>query len=135
MLTASRTITKRIIWCLGLTLAFTAIVTPAGAQEKVYPPEELSELPKIARSADAVAAVNEEYPAELKAARIGGRVQVRMILNADGTVDASSVQVVAATNERLGEAAMRAVKKMQFAPGKANGKAVRTVVLLPLKFG
>jgi periplasmic protein TonB len=121
---------------LGLASLLSVLVTvTASAQEKVYPPEELSELPKIARSADAVAAINEEYPKELKAARIGGRVQVRMILNADGTVDPSSVQIVAATNELLGEAALRAVKRMQFAPGKANGKPVRTVVLLPLKFG
>jgi protein TonB len=116
-------------------LCLLLIAAPVAAQDKVYPPEELSELPRLARSADAVHAINQEYPSELKAARIGGRVQVRMILNADGSVDASSVQVVATTNERLGEAAMRAVKKMQFAPGKANGKPVRTVVLLPLKFG
>jgi periplasmic protein TonB len=126
----------RALLRLGLASLLSVLVTvTASAQEKVYSPEELSELPKIARSADAVAAINDEYPKELRAARIGGRVQIRMILNADGTVDPSSVQIVATTNEQLGEAALRAVKRMQFAPGKANGKAVRTVVLLPLKFG
>jgi TonB family protein len=125
----------RLLRRLGLTLVLTCVAMPAAAQERVFPPEELTELPRIARNADAVAVINEEYPKELKAAHIGGRVQVRMILNADGTVDASSVQIVAATNEQLGDAAARAVKRMQFAPGKAKGKAVRTVVILPLKFG
>jgi periplasmic protein TonB len=135
MLAAVRSTTKRFATRLLFALLLALVAAPASAQDRVYPPEELSDLPKIARSADAVAVINEEYPKELKAARIGGRVQVRMILNADGTVDASSVQIIAATNEMLGEAAARAVKRMQFAPGKANGKAVRTVVLLPFKFG
>jgi protein TonB len=107
----------------------------AAAQDKVYTPEQLTELPKIAAPKEAVAAIEEAYPADLKAKGVGGKVQLRLVLNADGSVDASSVKVVAATNKELGEAAARAVKRIRFEAGKVNGKAVRTVVMFPLAFG
>jgi periplasmic protein TonB len=105
------------------------------AQDRVYSPEQLTEMPKFASPTDAVSAIDAEYPADLKASGVGGKVQLRLILGADGTVEPSSVKIVATTNPKLGDAAARAVKRIRFEPGKVNGKPVRTVVLFPLTFG
>jgi TonB family protein len=109
--------------------------TAVSAQDKVYTPEQLSQLPKIASATDAIAAIEAEYPAELKAKHVAGKVQIRFVVNTDGTVDPKSVKVVAASDPRLGDAASRAVKRIRFEPGMVNGKKVRTVVLFPLSFG
>jgi TonB family protein len=120
---------------LALLVILATSAGRAGAQEKVYSPEQLTQLPKIASTTDAIAAIEAEYPAELKASKVTGRVQLRFIVNADGSVDASSVKVVAATNEQLGSAAARAVKRIHFQPGKVGDSTVRTVVMFPLSFG
>ena len=76
------------------------------------------------------------FPQTLSAQEAGleGEVQVAFIVNADGTVDASSITVVSSPSDGLSKAAEVAVTKLKFQPGQKDGKPVRCEVLIPIKY-
>lgn len=73
-----------------------------------------------------------QYPAMEQRARIEGRVIVRFIVGADGRT--SDVQVVRAASPGLDRAAVQAVERARFEPGKQNGQAVAVRQTLPVTF-
>ncbi|MBB4635450.1 energy transducer TonB [Longimicrobium terrae] len=70
------------------------------------------------------------YPPDLRAARIGGTVQVRMLVGADGRT--YSPRVTRTTNARFDGPTLRAVSVLRFSPAQRNGEAVPVWVELPL---
>lgn len=72
------------------------------------------------------------YPADALKEKIGGRAVVRMIVDENGQVTAA--RVLEASDPRLGEAAVSAVKKWQFNPAIENEKAVAICMDVPLEF-
>ncbi len=104
----------------------------AAQDDKVYPINELSNPPKLTSTALAARLIQESYPADLKSRGVGGMVELQFIVDAKGKVDPASVEVVDATQTALGEAARKVVSRLDFSPGKLNGAAVRTKVVLPI---
>ena len=96
--------------------------------------DQLSELPRLADARQAGRAINRAYPRSLQRQGIGGRVQLRFVVDADGRVDGSTVEVVAASVEELGEAAKAAAINLRFVTGKIDGSPVKTMVLFPISF-
>lgn len=119
----------------GLVLAasvFVAVPALAGAQDRVYSSDELTTKPKVESMTRTAQLVQRSYPDKLKTAGVDGTVQVQFVIGVDGKVDASSIEIVAATVPALGEAARSVAAKLEFEPGRVDDRPVRTRVLLPI---
>lgn len=80
-------------------------------------------------------AANVQYPADCKAERVQGKVFVSFVIETSGSI--SDIKVVRDPDpkKRLGQEAVRVVKKMpKWKPGKQNGKKVRVQYTLPFNF-
>jgi TonB family protein len=76
---------------------------------------------------------NLRYPETAKKAGVQGKVVVKFIIEADGTV--SKPEIVKGVNKELDEEAIRVIKKMpKWMPGQQQGVGVRTQQTLPLTF-
>ena len=116
-------------------LAVVPAVRPLEAQDdKVYALAEVEAAPKLANAAAAGKAIQESYPSSLRDRGIGGMVELEFVVDEEGKVDASSVQVLSTTQTQLGGAAKKVATRLAFTPGKAGGKAVRTKVVLPIVY-
>jgi len=131
-----REILKLATWLpvLCLTAGLYAFPRTLSAQETVYKSGQLTEQPKIADAKQARSAILRSYTSQLQEAGLEGEVQVAFIVNADGTVDASSITVVSSPSDGLSKAAEVAVTKLKFQPGQKDGKPVRCEVLIPIKY-
>lgn len=72
------------------------------------------------------------YPKTAKKAGIEGRVIVQFVVDADGTV--TSPKVVRGIHKTLNQAALAAVRKQTFTPGRRDGDAVPVKMSLPVTF-
>lgn len=106
--------------------------TAAAQDDRIYPISEVTNPPKLASSVNAARLIQESYPADLKSRGVGGMVELQFVVDAKGKVDPSTVEVVDATQTALGEAAKKVAAKLDFNPGKVNGSAVKTKVVLPI---
>jgi len=126
----------RIARWTPMLAVFALLIVPArGGAQEVFNPSELTQQPGIKSAQQAQKAILRSYPRSLRDASIGGKVQVRFIVGADGTVAPGTVEVVAASVKALGEAAAKAVERIQFTPGKKDGTAVASVVVMPIVYG
>ena len=122
----------RVLAATGLALALVSVPSVASAQ--VYTPDQLSEMPQIDSPRDAMQAIQESYPSRLRDMGIEGRVQVRFVVTSDGSVDPSSVEIVSSEHDGLGEAAKSAVTRIRFKPGRKDGSAVSSLVVIPIAY-
>lgn len=83
--------------------------------------------PKILRQ------VEPAYPAEARRHGIEGRVVARLLVTADGGVNAVSI-VSAQPPQVFDQAVMAALGKWRFHPARHKGREVATWVMLPIKF-
>lgn len=116
----------------ALLLAGPLAGTAAAQDDRIYPISEVTNPPKLASSTNAARLIQESYPADLKSRGVGGMVELQFVVDAKGKVDPSTVEVVDATQTALGEAAKKVAAKLDFNPGKVNGSAVKTKVVLPI---
>lgn len=98
-----------------------------GGEGEVFSVHQVDRMPAILRRATPV------YPPEAKKQRVEGRVVVRLVVDATGKATQCSVQS-AEPQGYFEAAALEAVGRMRFAPGKKAGQAVSTFVLLPFDF-
>lgn len=119
----------------GLLLLSAFALAPSVVAAQALTPDQLTVLPQVQSASQASSAILSEYPRNLQESGIGGRVQVRFVVLADGTVDPGSVEVVAASVNALGNAAAKAVARIRFKPGQKDGAAVPAVVVMPTTFG
>ncbi len=74
-----------------------------------------------------------EYPAQARRLHQEGRVLVRLVVDDQGNPQACSVQE-SDPPEVFDEAALRAVRRFRFVPGRKDGRFVATLVLIPFVF-
>jgi protein TonB len=74
-----------------------------------------------------------DYPREAVNTGQQGRVKLLVTVATDGTVSAASVEV-SSGYPLLDEAALRAVRKWIFIPGRRNGQKVVSQVIKPFDF-
>jgi protein TonB len=73
-----------------------------------------------------------QYPDFAKKAGIEGRVIVQFVVDEQGNV--TNPKVVRGVHKMLNEAAVEAVKKQKFTPGKQRGEPVKVQMSLPVTF-
>ena len=102
--------------------------------QDVFSADQISSPPKLVSPAATARLVARSFPEDLRKSNTGGTVQLQFIIGANGKVEPSSIEVVDATVPALGNAAKTVVEKMEFIPGKKDGNAVRTRVMLPIQY-
>jgi protein TonB len=75
---------------------------------------------------------NPDYPIELRNTNMAGTVVVRFIVNSIGAV--TNIEVVSSPHPAFTRAVVRSLDKWKFKPGMKGGKAVSTVMELPVGF-
>jgi protein TonB len=126
---------KKVISLVSV-LAFTIIsfginptATMAQDAEKVHTvvdemPEIIGGLPALYKEID--------YPREAVKNNISGRVYLQVIVNTDGK--AENPKVIRDIGGGCGEAAAEGITKVDFKPGKQDGKKVKVKYSLPVTF-
>ncbi len=118
----------------AITVLLALPTRAAHAQDKVYALAEVSTQPRLAAPSQALRLIQNSYPADLRNKGVSGEVEIEFVVNTNGKVDPSSVQVVDATVPQLGEAAKSVVKDLEFTPAKVGGQTVRAKVVLPIAY-
>lgn len=104
------------------------------APTEPYTLATVTELPKL-RNAEEVQRLTERlYPSFLRESGVTGTVVLRFVINADGTVNPATVEVVSATHEGFGKVAIEAARKLRFAPAKVNGNPVPVLTTVPIQW-
>jgi protein TonB len=76
---------------------------------------------------------NIKYPEEARKKNIQGTVYTSFVIERDGSV--SDVKIFRGIGDGLDDEAVRVVKSMpKWIPGKNNGKPVRSLFMMPIKF-
>lgn len=106
-------------------------VKGTNATRPVY--SNVEQMPTPAFDIKKYLADNLHYPAEAKQKNVEGKVIVRFVVNADGTV--ADCEAIKGIGSGCDEEALSIVKGMpRWNPGKQNGKAVNTYYTLPVIF-
>lgn len=127
------------ILLLALVLLLAAM--PAAAQKSraataqssgTYELREVTEIPRPLNLHDLREALETGYPPELRAARVGGRVEVRFRVDARGVPD--DMTVIRSTDPAFDVPTIEALRKLRFTPGKVDGRPVPVWVVLPVEW-
>jgi TonB family protein len=94
--------------------------------DPIYPPAALDELPRRASGPAVV------YPADLVRRQVRGRALVRLIVDASGHVDESSIEIVAIPDSGLINPLRTMILGSTFSPGRVRGRSVRTMAELAI---
>jgi TonB family protein len=109
-------------------------VSPVQARKRVFDLEELERLPKLLNAAEVMATMRRVYPARLREAGIGGQATVEFVIRESGTVDPSTIRVLATTREEFREPGAGAARELRFDPGQRGGRSVPVRIVLPLSW-
>lgn len=93
--------------------------------------EKVSEMPIPIGGMNAIA-INVHYPEIAKRAGIQGRVFVKAFIDEEGNVAAT--EIIKGIGSGCDQAAIEAIQKTKFHPGKENGKPVKVQVSIPIMF-
>jgi protein TonB len=112
----------------------SAEVPDDGLPEGVVDMSDLAEIPSLQNAIEVQRVLQRSYPPLLREAGVMGEARLQFIINTDGRVEATSVQVVGATNQQFGDAAKRAVEHFRFKPASMMGEPVRVLITIPIRF-
>ena len=128
------TLVRRVFGGALLVLGLFALQATDVSAQEIYDITQLSEKPRIASPMAAQRAIQSAYPKALQAAGTSGKVVLQFVVQSDGRVDGASITVQDAQHPGLAEAAKKAVERIQFVPGVADGNKVATRVVFPISF-
>ena len=97
-----------------------------GPASEAFDPSKLDQLPVAKYQTPP------QYPYEMRQRGVTGQVVVDFIVDARGNVRNASV--VRSTNSAFESAAVAAVGKWKFSPGRKDGRAVMTHMVVPIEF-
>lgn len=98
----------------------------ASVGDPIYPPAALDEQPRRLAGPAVV------YPPDLVRRQVRGRAVVRLIVDAAGHVEDSSIDVVAAPDSGLIDPLRTMIRSSTFSPGRIKGRTVRTMTELAI---
>jgi TonB family protein len=124
-----------------LTVFFAALIVaaPAAAQQtppadtsRVFELHQVQSLPRPQNVPELVAALQQAYPPELRAAGVGGTVQLSFVVGADGSTGAA--RVLSATDSAFIAPSLQALSVLRFTPAQVGGRPVAVRVEQPLQW-
>lgn len=110
-------------------------IKPLNIMQKTEFKTSLQEMPKYPGGNDKLMSdllSRIVYPESAKRAGVQGKVLVAVFVDETGSV--VSAEVLKDVGAGLGEAALDAVKDLQFIPGKENGKPAKARMVMPFSF-
>lgn len=90
--------------------------------------------PVLLNARDVARIVTRAYPVSLRTQAVQGSAEVYMKIDADGTVDTTTLTVRNATSPEFVPAAMKVVAKLRFRPATLGGQPVPVWVTYPIAF-
>ena len=96
--------------------------------------DDSSQVKKVPEVPTAIIKTVPIYPEEARKNGIQGEVQVQILVGTDGLVKEATVISNKTGSKELEKAALDAVYKWKFNPGKLEGKPVQVHVIIPIKF-
>lgn len=111
-----------------------AAATAQDPADKPWPPDGVRILDKTLKAPEVITEMKPRYTEEAMRRRIQGRVEMEVVVRADGSV--GPVRVVESLDREYGldEQAIAAVKGWKFRPGQKDGVAVPVLVKIELTF-
>ena len=106
-----------------------SVVRPMQARETVY---EFVENPPAIRGGMGAYYIHIEYPPEAVVREIEGRLVLRFVVGTDGK--AREIAVAKSLHPLCDSAAVRALRRTTFVPGRLDGKKVSVRMQLPVRF-
>lgn len=74
------------------------------------------------------------YPPLLRAAKVGGAVRVKFVVDTTGSIDMRTVKVVRSDHEAFTVAVREALPKLKFFPAQVGGRKVKQLITMPFLF-
>jgi protein TonB len=97
---------------------------------RVYALEEVDQAPHPTNIAALRQELERVYPSMLRDVSVKGVVQVAFVVSEQGEV--GRAWVTSSSDPRINQATLQAIRVLRFRPGRVNGRAVPTRVLLPI---
>jgi periplasmic protein TonB len=107
---------------------------PAGRDTTGPSGNEVATAATVERPAALRVAPRPWYPEPLRAARVTGRVVVRLVVDTVGRVEPASVVIRETSHDLFSEAVRAVLPSLRFIPAEAGGRRVRMLVELPFEF-
>ena len=116
----------------GLTINKGAITIPQGQVGGLGKGVEVFDISKLDQAPVAKVQARPQYPFEMRRAGIAGEVLVDFIVDSNG--DVRNAYSARSSQREFEAAAVQAVSKWKFRPGKKGGRAVNTHMQVPIVF-
>ena len=116
----------------GLTITRGAITIPQGQVGGLGKGIEVFDISKLDQQPVARFQARPQYPFEMRRAGIAGEVLVDFIVDSNG--DVRNAYAVRSSQREFEAAAVQAVSKWKFRPGKKGGRNVNTHMQVPIVF-
>jgi periplasmic protein TonB len=94
--------------------------------------QDAFDVADLEKRPEAVSQVPPVYPAELRKAKIEGRVKVVFLVSEEGRVE--DARIDNSSRPEFEKPALEAIRKWRFRPGQKDGQPVRAFMSLPMKF-
>ncbi|HEY8309986.1 MAG TPA: energy transducer TonB [Gemmatimonadaceae bacterium] len=75
-----------------------------------------------------------QYPPDLLARKVQGKVVVRFVVDTSGSADVESIQILDSSDPQFAASVREALPRMKFSPARLNGRRVRQLVEQPFRF-
>ncbi len=109
---------------------FSELPTDTTALKELFNTLEVNEQPVLIGG---LAGLGVSYPQRARSRGIQGRVMLSFIVNTEGK--AESIEVLSGIGHGCDRAAIRAIKRAKFQPGKdSDGNPVASIMSLPINF-
>lgn len=95
---------------------------------------EVDVRPSLRNTDDVQRALQRVYPPSLRDAGVTGQTVLQFVIDEEGRVEPSSVEVVSSSDDAFAAAARRIVGTMRFTPAKIRGHTVRVTTTLPVSW-
>lgn len=96
--------------------------------------KQMSEFEVEAPARPVATTMPPEYPAELRAAGVGGVVVAKFVVDTNGRPDMATFLIVKSDHSLFGEAVREAMPEMEFVSAEVGGRRVRQLMQMPFIF-
>ncbi|HEX8361967.1 MAG TPA: TonB family protein [Longimicrobium sp.] len=102
--------------------------------ESTYDISTVTEAPRLQNRAAVARALERAYPPLMRDAGVGGTALLSFRIDAEGYVNAESIEVLESSNEQFSNASIAVVERMRFEPARVHGRRVPVRVQIPITF-